>query len=292
MKIISKYMLTAGVMILAVSCGSDKSDSENDVDSTSNVVVDNSAELSQAIADRDSIMSIMSEISVGLAQIKELENIITVNSGEMPNRRAEMLRDIKAIQARIAERQAKLAELEQKLNNANSNTETLKKSIETLRAQIAEQEESIAQLTAQLGVANETIAVQTAKIDTLNTTVKSVSNELAQSQENNIKLTNEMNVCYYAIGSAKNLKEHKILEKKFLRSTKIMKGEFDQSYFTKADKRTLSVIPLYAKKAEVKTNQPKDSYELRTTGNGQLELAILKPAEFWKLTDYLVIETK
>ena len=36
------------------------------------------------------------------------------------------------------------------------------------------------------------------------------------------------------------MKKYNIIETSFLRKTKIMEGDFEKSYFTKADKRTLS----------------------------------------------------
>lgn len=68
-----------------------------------------------------------------------------------------------------------------------------------------------------------------------------------------------------------------------------MKGEFDQSFFTAADKRTLTTIDLNSKKAEVMTNQPADSYTIEERG-GRKVLRITDPAKFWSLTNYLVVK--
>ena len=89
--------------------------------------------------------------------------------------------------------------------------------------------------------------------------------------------------------SSKELKEHKILETGFLRKSKLLKGNFDQSFFTTADKRTLTVLNLHSKKAKVLTNPPSGSYEI-IDNNGQKALRILNPDSFWALSNYLVIE--
>ena len=68
-----------------------------------------------------------------------------------------------------------------------------------------------------------------------------------------------------------------------------MKGDFDQSFFNKGDKRTLSSIPLPAKKAKVLSHQPAGSYTL-TEKNGQAVLTITNPDKFWSLSNYLVIQ--
>lgn len=274
--------------VAAVSCSQQKTAETKD----QAIRFENEAAYQQAIADRDTLISLMSEINDGIMQIKALENIITVNTDETVNLRQQIINDIRAIQLSIASREERLAALEAKLNSSNANNATLQKTIASLRSQIEQQQSAINKLTGELGIATETIAAQSAQIDTLNAMVQTVSTDLEESQQANVDLTNKMNECYYVIGSNKELKEHKILEKKFLRSTKVMQGDFDQSYFTTGDKRMLKVIPLNVKKAEVKTGQPATSYELRKADNGTLELVILNPDRFWEVTDYLVIEVK
>lgn len=285
-----KHYFLPGLMAAIATTGCDRISNDNNTVTTDDTATEQ--QLDQAIADRDTLISLITDINDGVLRIKQLENIITVNTSETPNARAQLINDINAIKETIAQRQERLKELEERLSKSNSYTQELKKNIAALRSQIESQQADIAKLTQQLGVAHETIASQATVIDTLTSTVQDVSRQLTVSQETNIALENAANTVYYAVGSEKNLKDHGIMEKKFLRSEKIMKDNFDQSYFTTADKRTLKTIPLYAKKAEVKTNQPASSYKFVTDPAGQLELVITNPTEFWRLTDYLVIQTK
>ena len=89
--------------------------------------------------------------------------------------------------------------------------------------------------------------------------------------------------------SKKELKENKIIETGFLRKTKIMEGDFERSYFTKADKRTLSRIPLHSKKAEVMSKHPAGSYEIVNEANGKC-LNILNSSKFWEYSNYLIVK--
>ena len=68
-----------------------------------------------------------------------------------------------------------------------------------------------------------------------------------------------------------------------------MKGDFDMAYFTAADKRTLTEIATHSNKAEIKTSQPKDSYQIVDV-NGQKVIKITDPAKFWQLSNFLVIK--
>ena len=100
---------------------------------------------------------------------------------------------------------------------------------------------------------------------------------------------NNLNTCYYVIGSNKELKANKIIESGFLRKTKILQGDFEMSYFTKADRRTLNEIPLHSKKAQLMTNHPKDSYEI-VDNDGVKTLHILNANRFWEKSNFLVVK--
>lgn len=248
-------------------------------------------ELQVAVADRDSLLSLVNDISAGMDQIKRLENILSVSnaSGESASQRAQIRSDIAAIQATLQQRREQLAQLEEKLNKSNLTNSNLRKTIETLRSQIDSQAAEIETLRANLDEAKAQIGTLNQAVDSLNTTVSTVTGERDAAQQESTELTNELNTCYYVAASSKELKEHKILETGFLRKSKLLKGNFDQSFFTTADKRTLTVLNLHSKKAKVLTNQPAGSYEI-IDNNGQKALRILNPDSFWALSNYLVIE--
>lgn len=249
-------------------------------------------ELATAVADRDQLLSLVNEINQGMDQIKQLENILTVSNnipGETTTQREQIQSDIAAIQKALQGRREKLAELENKLANSNQNNNTLRKTITSLRAQIDSQTAEIASLRDNLGQAKQRIGQLDAVVDSLNTTVSSVTDERNIAQEESVNLANELNTCYYAIGSKAELKDRHIIETGFLRKTKLLKGDFDQTFFTTADKRTLSRIALHSKKAEIMTNQPEGSYVI-DDDNGQKILVITNPDAFWSLSNYLVIK--
>ena len=249
-------------------------------------------ELATAVADRDQLLSLVNEINQGMDQIKQLENILTVSNnipGETTTQREQIQSDIAAIQKALQDRREKLAELENKLANSNQNNNTLRKTITSLRAQIDSQTAEIASLRDNLGQAKQRIGQLDAVVDSLNTTVSSVTDERNIAQEESVNLANELNTCYYAIGSKAELKDRHIIETGFLRKTKLLKGDFDQTFFTTADKRTLSRIALHSKKAEIMTHQPEGSYVI-DDDNGQKILVITNPDAFWSLSNYLVIK--
>ena len=241
------------------------------------------AELIAAVADRDQLLTLVNEISSGMEQIKQLENILTVSGGnETPGQKAQIQADIAAIQKTLQERREKLEELEKKLASSSKQNSALQQTITSLRSQIDSQSQEIASLRGNLSDA-------TARIGSLDTAVTQVTAERDSVDMQKTQLANELNLCYYAIGTKAELKDNKIIETGFLRKTKLMKGDFDRTFFTVADKRTLTTIDLNSNKAEVLTNQPAGSYVI-SEGNGHKVLRITNPAAFWSLSNYLVIK--
>lgn len=247
-------------------------------------------ELETAVADRDSLLSLMSDITNGMYNIKQIESILSVNTSETPSQRSQMIADLNAIQQTLADRRARLEELEKKLASSNTNTAQMTKTIATLREQIDRQTTQIRDLQAQLGQANTRIGELDQQVDSLNTTVADVTTQRDAAQQQAVERENELNTCYYVVANNKLLKEHKIVESGFLRKTKIMRGDFDQNFFVTADKRSLKTIDTRAKKAEVMTGQPKDSYTITDSPRGKV-IVITNPEAFWRLTNYLVVKT-
>lgn len=274
---------------LATSCNTGKNEDQMAEQARADAT---KQELETAVADRDQLLSLVNEINTGMDQIKQLENILTVTNnmpGESRGQREQIQSDIAAIQKALQERRLKLAELEKKLDSSNLTNNNLRKTIASLRDQIDSQSKEIEMLKSNLGEANERIGQLDATVDSLNTTVTDIASERDVAQQESIELANELNTCYYVIATKSELKEHKIIETGFLRKTKIMKDDFDQNFFTTADKRTLTSIALHSNKAEILTNQPKASYVIEDN-NGQKILKITNPDLFWSLGNYLVIK--
>lgn len=281
--------MAAMCMTLATTSCSQK-EGKSDADAQAAIAAATRQELEEAVSDREELLSLMGDIQQDIMQIKSLENIVSVTSNETPSKKEQIKADIAAIQQTLAERQERLNDLTKRLQSSNMYSEKLKKTIDDLQSQITNQTAEIQRLTGELDSAKAQIATLGTQVDSLNTTVNVVTEQRDVAEQQTVEANNELNKCYYAIGSNKELKDHKILESGFLRKTKIMKGDFDQKFFTTADKRTLTTIPLNSKKAEVMTNQPKDSYNIQEGLNGQKTLVITDPAKFWSLTNYLVIK--
>ena len=247
-------------------------------------------ELEQALADRDSLLTLVGDISTGVNSIKQIESIISIDKGETPSQKRQLANDLASIQQTLADRRAQLEALEKKLQSSSIYSTKLQNTITALRTQIEEQTKEIDRLKVDLAAANEKIGQLGVQVDSLNTTVTTVTGERDAAQQQAVETANEMNTCYYVVATDKLLKQHNIIEKGFLRKTKIMKGDFDQNFFVTADKRTLNTIDTRSKKAEIMTNQPAGSYQIVDSPAGKV-IRITDPAKFWSLSNYLVVKT-
>ena len=250
--------------------------------------------INTANAERDSLMDLMNDISDGMTQIKELQDIVSVNnlSGETPDRKKQLRDDIVLIQQSINKHKARLEDLEKRLKQSTSYNGKMEKTVASLKRQLEEQQSTINDLTNQLAAAHIQIKSLNQSVDSLSTVNKAVIKEKEAAQEQSKNLTaevNNLNTCYYVVGSKKELKANKIIESGFLRKTKILQGDFEMSYFTKADRRTLNEIPLHSKKAQLMTNHPKDAYDIVEI-EGAKVLRITNPTRFWEKSNFLVVK--
>lgn len=291
-KILHLIWLMAIVSMLPSCEGNGKAEKEAMRKDSINAVLQDS--INTANAEKDSLMQLMADISEGMTQIKEMEDIVSVDnlSVETPDRKKQLRNDILLIQQAINKHKAQLAELEKRLKQSTNYNRSMQEMIDNLKRQLEAQQKDIDKLTEQLAAAHIQIKNLNQSVDSLNTVNKAVVKEKEEAQQETKVLTNEvtnLNSCYYVIGSKKELKNNKIIESGFLRKTKILEGDFEMSYFTKADRRTLSEIPLHSKKAELMTNHPKDSYEIVDHGNVKT-LHILNAARFWEKSNFLVVK--
>ena len=102
-----------------------------------------------------------------------------------------------------------------------------------------------------------------------------------------------LNAAWFVFGTNSELKEQKIVTKKFLQKKKVLENDdFNKNYFTQIDIRKDKEIKLYSKDAKLLTSHPDGSYEFIKDKKGTLTLKILNPNSFWSISRYLVIEVK
>ncbi len=286
MKKIAFLLVCAGIIMLT-ACNNNAEKLKN-AESANSQLNDS---LVTANAEKDSLMALMNDIGEGMTQIKDMEKLMSSSNlnGESPSKKEQIKNDMILIQQALQERREKLSALEARLKKSTNYSAEMKSTIENLKKQMEQQESTIADLQVQLKKAHVEIAGLNTRVDSLSNVNTAVTKERNAAQEEAVQVANQLNTCYYVVGSKKELKKYNIIETGFLRKTKIMEGDFEKSYFTKADKRTLSVIPLHSKKAKILSKQPAGSYVIEDNG-GVKTLRITNATKFWELSNFLIVQ--
>ena len=281
------FFACMGLAVLGACNGSKSGNTEEE----NAQITELSDSLQTVNAEKDSLMSLVAEINDGMLQIKDMENILTTSnlSGETTDKKEAIKNDMIAIQQALEARRKKLDALEARLKKSSAYSASMKKTVEGLKKQIESQELTISSLQEELRNANIKIEGLNTRVDSLSRVNASERSQKALAQEEATRLANELNTCYYVVGSKKELKDNKIIESGFLRKTKIMESDYEMSYFTKADKRSLSVIPLHSKKAKLLSKHPAGSYEIQDN-NGIKTLKITNATRFWEMSNFLIVQ--
>ncbi len=289
MKHIKIFALILALLPILPAC--DKATEQEQTATTDSINTELTDSLATANAEKDSLMALMNDINEGVTELKRLQDIVTAQdlSAETPDRKQQLRADMELVQRAVKERQQRLLELEKRLAQSNHYTAEMKKTIEGLKTQIGNQQAEIESLKQQLARAHVQIENLNTQVDSLATVNKNVTEEKQQVQQQARQLEDELNTCFYVIGSEKELKANKIIETGFLRKTKILERDFERSYFTKADKRTLKKIKLNSRKYKIFTKHDPNSYEVVDV-DGSKEIHILNSKRFWELSNYLVVK--
>lgn len=282
-------LLCAGVAFFS-SCGEMKRNEALKAQNDSLNVV-----LAERDAELDGIMAAFNEVQEGFRLINEAENRVDLQSGQMEGASsAQKIReDIRFISEKLQNNRDRIAELEKQLENSKYASGQLKKAIANLKEELAAKTQQIETLQTELASKNIRIAELDDAVAGLTQNVNDLVAENKVKEALVATQDKALNAAWFVFGTSSELKDQKIITKKFLQKTKVLENDdFNKDYFTKIDIRTDKEIKLYSKDAKLLTPHPEGTYELRKDDKGQLTLVITNPNKFWSISRYLVIEVK
>jgi len=239
-------------------------------------------------------MSSMNEIQSNLDSIKTIEKIVSVQTSNGSEVKADskkrIIAEIAEINNLLQKNKELTKSLQAKLRSSNIKNAEFEKMIAQLNKQMAEKDTAIAALNKELEGLHIDVAGLNQKIETITTESAQTISEKNQAIE---AQTVAMNTAYYAFGTKKELVEKNVIEKEGgvlgLGKSIKMKKDFNRDYFMKIDIREFKELPLNAKKAQVVTVHPAGTFHM-TGGSKKVEsLVIDKPEEFWKASKYLLV---
>ena len=252
-------------------------------------------ELAQREAELDDIMGTLNEVQEGFRLINEAENRVDLQVGavEGVSVSQKIREDMRFIGEKLQANKARIAELEEQLNNSKYASTQLKKTIANLKEELEAKTQQIETLQAELASKNIRIAELDDIIAGLN---QSVADLVAENKVKEAMVATQdraLNAAWFVFGTSSELKDQKIITKKFLQKKKVLaEDDFNKDYFTQIDIRTDTNINLYSKEAKLLTTHPEGTYQFKKDDKGQLTLVITNPNKFWSVSRYLVIEVK
>jgi predicted nucleic acid-binding Zn-ribbon protein len=237
----------------------------------------------------DEVLILFNEIEDNFSSIKSAENYLSVQSnvpGELtPSIKERVRSDMKLITDILNENKEKIADLESKLKKSTLKSAQFQLTLNKLRTELDQKTMTLVALNEELGRKNQQINELSANVTALSKDVQDLRVQSNTQQQTIDEQQKEINTVYYCFGTSKELKSQKILQ------GDQMTANFNKDFFIRIkDYNSLKVIPLSAKKGKLLSKHPNGSYEFAKDSNGQVELKILDPKNFWSLTKYLVIQ--
>ena len=233
-------------------------------------------------AQKDSTINEMfgtfNRISENLRAIREKQGKISSGKvdvelgGTMEER---IMKDLESIDALLEENRSLIAKLRKDAKASASTIAELERTVTELQRSLEEKDEEIDVLKEQLASTNSSLATLI---------------EMYRDKEQLAALQRaEMNQAFYAVGTAKELRENGVLTKEggvigVGGVNKLNTNDMNTSYFKEIDVTVTKEIPVGAKKADLVSSHPEGSYTL--TGE---KLVIDDVEKFWSVGRYLVI---
>lgn len=226
--------------------------------------------------------------------IASQENMIFVANGEEALTKDDVMQNLDRFETVLRHQQDKISKLERlvRLNN-DSNSQTLRL-IENLKSEIDNKNRQIAHLQEELKNKNLDIESLQNTVSQQQTTISSQLARIEELDKRNQKQGEALarqdamlNNGYVLIGSKDDLKRKGITKKGKL----VADAALDRTKFAKVDIRNWREISFTAKKPVILTNMPSSSYSLVNNGDRNYTLVISNPSDFWRISNYLVIQT-
>ena len=272
-------------LVLLAACKSEKPGNLNETDAR----IDS---LQKVIEQKDNemndVMATFNEIQEGFRLIEQAENTVSLmKTGEQSDRAEQIRMSIRNIQQNMQHNRELISRLQQQVREGSMRSEQMRRAIENLTQQLNAKNQELQHLRAQLEEKDIHIAELDKTVEELNVTVNNLEADSHSKQEKINTQDAQLNTAYYVFGTKKELQTQNIYQK-----GKVLRSNFNRSYFTKIDIREVKEIKLYSKDAELLTTHPAGSYTLQPDAQKQYVLRITNAQQFWSTSKYLVILVK
>ena len=248
-------------------------------------------------AEMDEILGTLNDVEADIQSIRDAENYLNIQQqkGDLNKSNREQIKEnMQLISETLKKNKQQISELEEKLKKSGIQSSALRKTISRLSSELDQKANMIVTLQEDLAKKNVRIQELDEMVASLNEDVEDLSTTTAAQSEKLQEQDKQLHTAYYCFGTAKELKDQKILSGSglFKKGSVLKDGDVNKDYFTQVDIRTTKEIKLYSKDADILTTHPTGSYTLEKDDKDQLTLKITNPKEFWSVSKYLVIQVK
>lgn len=262
------------------------------------------AMIENEIAVRDSMIDEMitafDKVDANLEVIREKEaqvRDLAENEEASGDRKERIVRDIQVINTLMSDNRKEIARLRSRLKSSGIEVAGLENRLARMEAEGVEKDRQLAEFRETLAAREQQVVGLTDTLTqremylALQETIIDRQELLLDEQES------EINTAYFATGSYKELKQRGLVEKEgallgVIGGKKAYTAEAPEEEFIRIDQRDHTRIPVFAKKAEIVTAHPTNSYRLNKGEDGKVStLEILNPEAFWESSRYLVVAT-
>ncbi|HMC97821.1 MAG TPA: hypothetical protein VKG92_09215 [Flavobacteriales bacterium] len=247
---------------------------------------------------RDSLIGEMTmsfdDIEKNLALMEEQEKLVTseASGNELAmDKRKRIVRNVQLMNGLMQESRDKIAELNARLDKSKIEASGLRKKLKELDAMLASRDSSITSMKDQL-------LAKDFRITQVNDQLTAIELEIAKREAIILQQETEINKAYVVMGTYKELEQKGVLTKEGglvgIGKHVTLRDDARAAQFREVDLRELHKVPLEVKadKAVLVTEHPKGSYRIVEENDGLAYLEINDPAEFWRLSKYMVVERK
>lgn len=286
-----KVLILGACVALLASCGQQSAEYKKLKAENDSLRIENTKNTEEL----NDMLSTLNDIEADIQSIRDAENYLTIEQqtgGELSLSRQEKIKqNMQLISETLKKNRAQISELEEKLEKSGIQSAALRKTIQRLSSELDEKSRMIVSLQEDLEKKNVRIQELDEMVTSLNEDVENLSTTAAAQSETISEQDKALHTAYYCFGTTKELKDQKILSGGGLFSrSKVLQDGFNKDYFISIDIREVKEIPLFAKKAKLRSNHPEGSYEFIEDEDGNLALVIKDENTFWSLGKYLVIE--
>ncbi|GKG73482.1 hypothetical protein CE91St1_26250 [Parabacteroides goldsteinii] len=290
-KNMKKLLLACTCATLLVSCGQNSAEYKKLKAENDSLKIENT----KATSEMNEILTTLNDVEADIQSIRDAENYLNLQQqtgGEFSKSNREQIKqNMQLISETLKKNKETISQLEDKLKKSGIQSAALRKTISRLSSELDQKATMIVALQEDLAKKNVRIQELDEMVSSLNEDVENLATTAAAQSEKLGEQDKALNTAYYCFGTAKELKDQKILSGGGLFSkSKVLQSGFNKDYFISVDVREVKEIPLFAAKAKLKSNHPEGSYEFVKDEDGNLTLNITDPKTFWSLGKYLVIE--